>query len=76
MLDFAQSSLLPEAAWLFDAGNVIWIWIGKFSGIQSYKEGVEFGKVFLYTHPASRDRNTIISVIEQGMDKCKKPIPT
>lgn len=67
ILGFTQNSLLPEAAWLLDAGNVIWVWIGSCYTVQkSLKEYVEEAKIFLYTHPAGRDRNTIISVIKQG----------
>ncbi|XP_008211427.1 villin-1 [Nasonia vitripennis] len=68
ILGFAQSSLLPEAAWLLDAGNVIWLWIGSYTAHKPLKEYVEEAKIFLYTHPASRDRNTIISVIKQGLE--------
>lgn len=66
ILGFTQNSLLPEAAWLLDAGNVIWVWSGSYSVAKSLKEYVEEAKIFLYTHPASRDRNTIISIIKQG----------
>ena len=66
VLGYTQNSLLPEAAWLLDAGNVIWVWIGNCATPKSLKEYVEEAKIFLYTHPASRDRNTIISVIKQG----------
>ncbi|OXU28220.1 hypothetical protein TSAR_011731, partial [Trichomalopsis sarcophagae] len=68
ILGFAQNSLLPEAAWLLDAGNVIWVWIGSYTAHKPLKEYVEEAKIFLYTHPASRDRNTIISVIKQGLE--------
>lgn len=66
ILGFTQSSLLPEAAWLLDAGNVIWVWIGSYAVSKSLKNYVEEAKIYLYTHPASRDRNTIISIIKQG----------
>ncbi|XP_051168785.1 villin-1 isoform X2 [Leptopilina boulardi] len=68
VLGFSQSSLLPEAIWLLDAGNVIWLWIGIYSANNSLKECVERGKIFLYTHPAGRDRNTPISIIKQGLE--------
>ncbi|XP_026673009.1 villin-like protein quail isoform X2 [Ceratina calcarata] len=68
VLGYGQSSLLPEGVWLLDAGNVIWIWIGKFSMPKSLKECVHDAMIFLYTHPAGRDRNTTISVINQGME--------
>ncbi|XP_053983071.1 villin-1 [Hylaeus volcanicus] len=68
VLGFGQNSLLPEAIWLLDAGNIIWIWIGKSSNPKSLRECVHNAMIFLYTHPASRDRNTIISVIKQGME--------
>ncbi|XP_043513698.1 villin-1 isoform X3 [Frieseomelitta varia] len=68
VLGFGQSSLLPETIWLLDAGNVIWIWIGKFSIPKSLKECVHDAMIFLFTHPAGRDRNTTISVIKQGME--------
>ncbi|XP_393805.3 villin-like protein quail isoform X1 [Apis mellifera] len=68
VLGFGQCSLLPEAVWLLDAGNVIWIWIGKSSISKSLKEYVHDAKVFLFTHPAGRDRNTIISIIKQGLE--------
>ncbi|CAK9814595.1 VIL1 [Anthophora plagiata] len=67
VLGFGQNSLLPEAVWLLDAGNVIWVWIGK-STSKSLKECVHDAMIFLYTHPAGRDRNTTISVIKQGME--------
>ena len=66
ILAFDQSSLLPEAVWLLDAGNLIWLWIGNQSVLKPLKDYVEEAKIFLYTHPASRDRNTIISAIKQG----------
>lgn len=66
VLGFGQSCLLPEAIWLLDAGNVIWICIGKFSTPKSLRECVYDAMVFLYTHPTSRDRNTTISIIKQG----------
>ncbi|XP_017761928.1 PREDICTED: villin-1 isoform X1 [Eufriesea mexicana] len=68
VLGFGQSSLLPEAVWLLDAGNVIWIWIGRSSASKSLKECVHDGMIFLFTHPAGRDRNTTISIIKQGME--------
>ncbi|XP_043799058.1 villin-like protein quail isoform X2 [Apis laboriosa] len=68
VLGFGQCSLLPEAVWLLDAGNVIWIWIGKSSISKSLKEYVHDAMVFLFTHPAGRDRNTIISIIKQGLE--------
>ena len=67
ILGFGQSSLLPETIWLLDAGNVIWIWIGKFSIPKLLKECVHDAMIFLFTHPAGRDRNTTISVIKQGI---------
>lgn len=67
VLGFGQSSLLPEAIWLLDAGNVIWIWIGRSSASKSLKECVHDGMIFLFTHPAGRDRNTTISIIKQGI---------
>ena len=66
ILGFTQSSLLPETIWLLDAGSVIWVWIGKFSAVKSLKDCVERGKIFLYTHPAGRNRSTAISIIKQG----------
>lgn len=66
ILGFTQSSLLPESTWLIDAGSVIWVWVGAYAVAKSLKSYVEEAKIFLYTHPASRDRNTIISVIKQG----------
>ncbi|XP_076291847.1 villin like protein quail isoform X2 [Lasioglossum baleicum] len=68
VLGFGQSCLLPEAIWLLDAGNVIWICIGKYSTPKSLRECVHDAMVFLYTHPTSRDRNTTISVIKQGAE--------
>ncbi|XP_033208443.1 villin-1 isoform X2 [Belonocnema kinseyi] len=68
ILGFTQSSLLPEAICLLDAGSVIWIWVGKFSAVKSLKDCVDKGKIFLYTHPAGRDRNTAISIIKQGLE--------
>lgn len=66
VLGFGQNCLLPEAVWLLDAGNVIWVWIGKSSTPKSLRECVHDAMIFLYTHPAGRDRNTTISVIKQG----------
>lgn len=68
VLGFSQSSLLPEAIWLLDAGSIIWLWIGNYSSIKTLKECVERGKIFLYTHPAGRDRNTPISIIKQDFE--------
>lgn len=67
ILGFGQSSLIPEATWLLDAGNMIWIWLGKLSATKSLKQCVEDAMIFLYSHPAGRDRNTTISIIKQGM---------
>lgn len=67
VLGFGQNSLLPEAIWLLDAGNVIWIWIGKSSIPKSLKECVHDAMIYLFTHPAGRDRNTTISIIKQGI---------
>lgn len=66
VLGFGQNCLLPEAIWLLDTGNVIWVWIGKSSSSKSLRESVHDAMIFLYTHPAGRDRNTTISVIKQG----------
>lgn len=66
ILGFRQNSLIPEAVWLLDAGNVIWVWIGKFSSPKTLQDCVEDATVYLYTHPAGRNRNTTISVIKQG----------
>lgn len=66
IIGFAQNSLLPESAWLLDAGIVIWVWIGTYAVSKSLKNYIEEAQIFLYTHPASRDRNTIISIIKQG----------
>ncbi|XP_048515379.1 villin-1 [Athalia rosae] len=68
ILGFTQSALLPEAAWLLDTGNTIWIWLGNHSNLRTLKECVENATVFLYTHPAGRDRNTTITVIRQGFE--------
>ncbi|XP_076243409.1 villin like protein quail [Calliopsis andreniformis] len=68
VLGFGQNCLLPEAIWLLDAGNVIWVWVGKSSMPKSLRECVHDAMIFLYTHPAGRDRNTTISVIKQGME--------
>ncbi|KYN44281.1 Villin-1 [Trachymyrmex septentrionalis] len=68
ILGFRQNSLIPEAVWLLDAGSVIWIWIGKFSNPRTLQECVEDATVYLYTHPAGRNRNTTISVIKQGLE--------
>lgn len=66
ILGFRQNSLIPEAVWLLDAGSVIWVWIGKFSSPRTLQECVEDATIYLYTHPAGRNRNTTISVIKQG----------
>lgn len=66
VLGFRQNSLIPEAVWLLDAGNVIWVWIGKYSTPRTPQECVEDATVYLYTHPAGRNRNITISVIKQG----------
>ncbi|XP_015610528.1 villin-1 isoform X2 [Cephus cinctus] len=68
ILGFTQSSLLPEAAWLLDAGNVVWVWLGKYSVIKTLRECIDCATTFLYTHPAGRDRNTSISVVRQGVE--------
>ncbi|XP_046745541.1 villin-1 [Diprion similis] len=68
ILGFGQAALLPEAAWLLDTGNTIWVWLGDWSTVKTVKECVEMATVFLYTHPASRDRNTTITVIRQGFE--------
>nr|XP_034174983.1 villin-like protein quail isoform X1 [Osmia lignaria]XP_034174984.1 villin-like protein quail isoform X1 [Osmia lignaria] len=68
ILGYSQNNLLPEASWLLDAGNVIWIWIGKFSAPKSLKDCIQDAITFLYNHPAGRDRNTTISVIKQGIE--------
>lgn len=66
VLGFRQNSLIPEAIWLLDAGSVIWVWIGKFSIPKTLQESIADATIYLYTHPAGRNRNTIISVIKQG----------
>lgn len=68
VLGFRQNSLIPEAVWLLDAGSVIWVWIGKFSVPKTLQECVEDATIYLYTHPAGRNRNTTISVIKQGLE--------
>ncbi|XP_043500182.1 villin-1 isoform X1 [Polistes fuscatus] len=68
ILGFGQNSLIPEATWLLDAGNMIWIWLGKLSTPKCLKQCVEDAMIFLYSHPAGRDRNTTISIIKQGME--------
>ncbi|KAJ8670550.1 hypothetical protein QAD02_001809 [Eretmocerus hayati] len=68
ILGFSQSNLLPEAAWLLDTGNLVWVWVGNLIPRKALKEYVREAKIFLYTHPASRDRNTIISIIRQGTE--------
>ncbi|XP_014204083.1 villin-like protein quail [Copidosoma floridanum] len=68
VLGFTQNSLLPEATWLLDIGNVIWVWIGNYSVSKPLKDYVQDAKIFLYTHPASRDRDTIISITKQGLE--------
>lgn len=68
ILGFSQSSLLPEANWLLDAGNVIWVWMGALAEIRNLKKCVENASIYLYTHPAGRDRNTTISIIKQGQE--------
>ncbi|XP_012230270.2 villin-1 isoform X1 [Linepithema humile] len=68
VLGFRQNSLIPEAIWLLDAGSVIWIWIGKFSTPRTLQECVEDATIYLYMHPAGRNRNTTISVIKQGFE--------
>lgn len=66
VLGFRQNSLIPEAVWLLDAGNVIWVWVGKYSCSRTLQEYVEDASVYLYTHPAGRNRNTTISIIKQS----------
>ncbi|KAG7207595.1 hypothetical protein KM043_009218 [Ampulex compressa] len=68
VLGFGQNCLIPEATWLLDAGNVIWVWLGKFSAPRSLRDCVQDAMIFLYTHPSGRDRNTTISVIKQGLE--------
>ncbi|XP_044001123.1 villin-like protein quail isoform X2 [Aphidius gifuensis] len=68
VLGFTQNSLLPEAAWLLVTGSVIWVWLGNYSQSKSIERCVENAATFLYTHPAGRDRNTIISIIKQGYE--------
>ncbi|XP_014467761.1 PREDICTED: villin-1 [Dinoponera quadriceps] len=68
VLGFRQNSLIPEAVWLLDAGSVIWVWVGKFSSPRTLQECVEDATVYLYTHPAGRNRNTTISIIKQGTE--------
>ncbi|XP_034943349.1 villin-1 isoform X2 [Chelonus insularis] len=68
ILGFTQNSLIPEAVWLLDAGNIIWVWLGKLAATKNLKQCVQDALVFLYTHPAARDRNTIISVVKQGLE--------
>ncbi|XP_036143046.1 villin-1 [Monomorium pharaonis] len=68
ILGFRQNSLVPEAVWLLDAGDVIWVWIGKFSNPKTLQECIEDATIYLYTHPAGRNRNTTISVIKQGLE--------
>lgn len=68
ILGFSQSSLQPESAWILDAGNVVWVWLGNVAPTRSLRECVESATIFLYTHPAGRDRNTTISVIKQGLE--------
>lgn len=66
IIGFGQHSLIPETVWLLDAGRVIWIWIGKFSTSRSLLQHLQDATVFLYTHPAGRDRDTVITLIKQG----------
>ncbi|XP_032678002.1 villin-1 isoform X1 [Odontomachus brunneus] len=68
VLGFRQNSLIPEAVWLLDAGSVIWVWVGKFSSPRTLQECVDDASVYLYTHPAGRNRNTTISIIKQGLE--------
>lgn len=68
VLGFTQNSLLPEAAWLLDTGSIIWVWLGNYSQFKSLERCVDSASTFLYTHPAGRDRNTLISVIKQGLE--------
>ncbi|XP_076763747.1 villin like protein quail [Xylocopa sonorina] len=68
VLGYNQSSLFPEAIWLLDAGNMIWMWIGKSAAPKSLKECVRDAMIFLYSHPAGRDRNATISIIKQGTE--------
>ncbi|XP_020291727.1 villin-1 isoform X2 [Pseudomyrmex gracilis] len=68
VLGFRQNSLIPEAIWLLDTGSMIWVWIGKFSTPKTLQECIEDATVYLYTHPAGRNRNTAISVIKQGFE--------
>lgn len=66
ILGFTQANLLPEAAWLLDTGNTIWVWLGNYSTIRTLRECVDKAIIFLYTHPAGRDRNTMVTIIRQG----------
>ena len=68
ILGFSQTSLLPESAWILDAGSVIWVWLGALAPVKSLRQCVENATIFLYTHPAGRDRNTLISVVKQGLE--------
>ncbi|KAL7298711.1 hypothetical protein TKK_0008468 [Trichogramma kaykai] len=68
ILGFGQAQLLPEAAWLLEAANCVWVWIGDLAAPKPLKEYVEEAKIYLYTHPAARDRNTVISVVRQGLE--------
>ncbi|XP_057330395.1 villin-1 isoform X2 [Microplitis mediator] len=68
IIGFSQSTLIPEAIWLLDTGTMIWVWVGNLCEKKNFKKYLQDAAIFLYTHPASRDRNTPISIIRQGQE--------
>ncbi|XP_074109961.1 villin like protein quail [Cotesia typhae] len=68
ILNLSQSSLLPEAAWLLDTATVIWIWLGSLCETSNIKKYIKDAGVFLHTHSSTRDRNTTISIVQQGKE--------
>ncbi|XP_046398859.1 villin-1-like [Ischnura elegans] len=65
---FSQVDLVQEDVMLLDAGESIFLWIGKDSNKEERKLAVETAIEYLKTDPAGRDLNTPIIQVKQGFE--------
>ncbi|XP_071440008.1 advillin-like [Hetaerina americana] len=68
VISFTQTDLVQDDVMLLDAGESIFLWIGKDSNKEERNMSVETAFEYLKTDPAGRDMNTPIIKIKQGFE--------
>ena len=68
ILDFSQTDLVTEDVMLLDAGESIFVWLGRESNDIEKRSCIQSAKEYLESDPSGRDQDLPICIVKQGYE--------